>query len=223
MTDLSPSVAAAAYVRVSSRSQSHASQVEAIKLAAHARGDEIAIWLSEKASAGKLDRPVLAKVRELARLGEIRKLYVFRLDRLTRTGIRDTLTVLEELRGAGCKVLSLADGFDLEGPAADVVIAVLAWAAQMEKLALGERIAAARAQVEAKGGAWGRPKRLTPADVERIRQRAKKGHSIRKIAIALKVPRSTVDEVVSEKGAYGPPKPKAKKKGLRKTNPPLSG
>ncbi len=218
---MSPAVTAA-YVRVSSRSQNFATQADAIKRAAQARDDEIAVWYTEKASAGKIDRPVLARVRELARLGEIRKLYVFRLDRLTRTGIRDTLALLEELRGAGCKVLTLADGFDLEGPAADVVISVLAWAAQMERLALGERIAAARARVEARGGAWGRPKSLRPIDVERIRQRYAKKQSLRQIAIALKIPRSTVAEVVSGKGAYEAPKKTAEKKPRGKGKPPAS-
>ena len=214
----------AAYVRVSSRSQNHATQVEAITRAAEARGDEITEWFSEKASAGKLDRPALGMVREKARRGEISKLYVFRLDRLARTGIRDTLTVLEELRAAGCKVLSTHDGFDLEGPAADVVISVLAWAAQMERLALGERIAAARARVERRGGSWGRPKALRPIDVTRILARSKKnGESIRQIAIALKIPRSTVAEVVSGKGAYAPPKKTAAKRPHRKGKPPTSG
>ena len=213
----------AAYVRVSSRSQNHASQVDALKRAAAARGDEIAQWFSEKLTAGKLDRPELAKVREAARRGELSKLYVFRLDRLARTGIRDTLALLDELRAAGCKVVTIADGFDLEGPAADVVIAVLAWAAQMERLALGERIAAARARVEARGGAWGRPKRLRPIDVTRILARSKKnGETIRQIAIALKFPRSTVAEVVSGKGAYARARPKPKKVGPKRSKPPPS-
>lgn len=212
----------AAYVRVSSRSQSLAMQRDAIAKAADARGSSIEKWFEEKRSAAKLDRPVLTHVRELARAGEIRTLYLFRLDRLTRSGIRDTMAIVEELRTAGCRIITIADGFDLEGPAADVVISVMAWAAQMERLALGERIAAARARVEARGGSWGRPRGLEPSMVERIRERKKKGHSIRKIAIALKVPRSTVDEVVSGKGAYAPPRAKAKKKGARAPHPPPS-
>jgi DNA invertase Pin-like site-specific DNA recombinase len=216
-------VTVAAYVRVSSRSQNYATQVETIKRASEARGDEIGAWHVEKKSASKLDRPVLNRVRELARGGEIQRLYVFRLDRLARTGVRDLLTVLDELRGGGCRVVSLADGFDLEGPASDVVVAVLAWAAQMERLALGERIAAARARIEAKGGAWGRPRRLTTEQVDKIQQRHKAGRSIRQISVALKVPRSTVAEVVSGKGAYGPPRPKPKKKAPKKKKHPTSG
>ena len=41
--------------------------------------------------------------------------------------------------------MSVADGFDPAGAHADVIVAVMAWAAQTERLATAERIAAARA------------------------------------------------------------------------------
>ena len=193
----------AAYVRVSSRGQDHASQRAAIERAAAARGECIERWFAEKQSGSKLDRPALAELRELVRRGEVTRLYVFRLDRLSRTGIRHTLGLLEELRGAGCRVVTLADGFELEGPFAEVVIAVIAWAAQMERAALGERISAARTRVEASGRTWGRPRRVPEAKVTAIRaMAARPGASIRRIAIAHKVSRSTVAAVLSEKGAY---------------------
>ncbi len=210
----------AAYIRVSSRSQNHASQREAIERAAKARGHEIEKWFEEKRSAKTLDRPVLVQVRDLARQGKIRRLYVFRLDRLARSGVRDLLTVVEELRVAGCSLHTIADGFDLEGPASDVVVAVLGWAAQMERLALGERISAARARVESSGGRWGRPPRVTPELGVKIIEAygAKRKPSIRQIAAALKVPRSTVAAVLSGKGPYSAPTGAAKKprkKGAR--------
>lgn len=221
----------AAYVRVSSRSQNNATQREAISRAASARGDEIVHWFEEKKSAKKLDRPVLAKLRDLVQRGEVTRLYVFRLDRLARSGIRDTLTVLDELRAAGCTVLTINDGFNLEGPAADVVVAVLAWAAQMERVAMGERIMAARARVEASGGRWGRPARVSAVLAERIRAAkrqvtmfAKNGEpSIRELAVKFKVPRSTVAEVLSEKGAYAATPKRTKKRAPKKRKPPTSG
>jgi hypothetical protein len=48
-------------------------------------------------------------------------------------------------------VVSVTDGFDLNGPAAEIVLAVLSWAAKMERLVINERIAAARERVEAEG------------------------------------------------------------------------
>lgn len=188
----------AAYVRVSSRSQNHASQRAAIAQAARARGERIGRWFSEKASGRSLVRPVLAELVAAARAGRVRKVYVFRIDRLSRSGIRSTLAVVETLREAGCKIVSVADGFDLDGPAGDVVLAVIAWAAKQERDALGERIRAARARVERQGGAWGRPRRVV--NVARARALQAKGRSLRDVARALKVPRATLARALNGQG-----------------------
>lgn len=179
----------AAYVRVSSRSQNFATQRAAIERAARARGDRVRRWFSEKASTRALKRPALAELVAAARAGRVRKLYVFRIDRLSRSGIRSTFNLVETLRHAGCSVVSTNDGFDLDGPAADVVLAVIAWAAKHERDAIGERISAARERVEKAGGNWGRPRRAL--NVARARELAKKW-SLRKVAAAMKVPRATL-------------------------------
>lgn len=205
----------AAYLRVSSRSQNLATQRTAIEQMAKARGDVIETWFEEKRSGGKLERPALDHLRAVAAGGAIERLYIFRLDRLTRTGIRDTLGILEGLRSAGCEVRSVADGFALDGPGSEIVAACMAWAAQMERLALGERISAARARVEKAGGKWGRPARVPPGVARRIVAGRKK-HSIRWLSAAYKVPRSTVAAVLSGKGAYAAPRARAQKRGLKK-------
>jgi len=192
----------AAYIRVSTRAQNYATQRDAIERAAKVRGETVERWFEEKRTAKKLDRPVLKDVRELSRRGCLRKLYVFRLDRLARSGIRDMLMVLEELETHGTKVISVSDGIDLEGPARDVIVSVLAWAAQWEHRAHGERVSAARARVEASGGQWGRPRSVSLADARRAIERRKNGESIRDIARAMKIPRSTVAEVLSDKTSY---------------------
>jgi DNA invertase Pin-like site-specific DNA recombinase len=100
--------------------------------------------------------------------------------------------VIEELRAHGCTLVSISDGFDLEGPAAEVVLAVMAWASKMERLAINERISAARERVEAEGGRWGRPSRVDDALRARIVAMRAKGRSLRNIAVALKIPLATV-------------------------------
>jgi DNA invertase Pin-like site-specific DNA recombinase len=177
-------------------------QRTAIQRAAKARGDRIREWFQERESARVLDRPELGRLREAARAGRVSKLYVYRLDRLARSGIRDTLSLLEELKLAGCAVETIADGFTMGGPAHDVVVAVLAWAAQMERLAIGERISDARARARAQGKHWGRRRAVGAAAVQKIRKLVGSGVSIRSIAQQLKVPRSTVADVVAEKGPY---------------------
>jgi DNA invertase Pin-like site-specific DNA recombinase len=188
----------AAYVRVSSRGQDFASQRSAIEQSARARGDTIQRWYSEKHTSGTLVRPKLDNLRRDARAGEIAKLYVFRLDRLTRTGIRDTLALVHELREGGVKLQTIADGFDVDGVAGDVVMAVMAWAAQMERAALGERIRAARERIEAEGGRWGRPRRVDRATLERARKLRAAGHTLRYVAQVVKVPRATIARALRE-------------------------
>ena len=117
---------AAAYLRVSSKSQDHATQRSAVERAASARGDAITAWYAEKQSGRTMARAELQRLRADARAGHVGRLFVFRLDRLTRSGIRDTFELVEELRAHGVDIVSVADGFDLNGPAAEVVLAVMA-------------------------------------------------------------------------------------------------
>jgi DNA invertase Pin-like site-specific DNA recombinase len=67
----------------------------------------------------------------------------------------------------------------------------------MELLARSERISAARDRLEAEGRSWGRPRRLTDEQVERVRNLAAEGRSQRDIAVALKIPKSTVGRALA--------------------------
>lgn len=204
-----------AYIRVSSKTQDHATQRAAIERAALARGETVATWYAEKRSAKTLARAEVLRLRADARAGHVKKLFVFRLDRLTRSGIRDTFELVEELRAHGVEIVSVSDGFDLNGPAAEVVLAVMAWASKMELLARAERIAAARERLESEGRPWGRPKRLSDAQVQRVRDLHGKGRSQRDIAVALKLPKSTVGRalLVPQKPLCGRPAAIPKKSG----------
>lgn len=189
----------AAYIRVSSLTQTHASQRDAIERLARARGDELVTWFAEKESAKTMKRPELERLRGAVRAREVSKLYVFRLDRLSRTGIRDTFEVVEEMREHGCELVSVADGFDVAGPAADVIIAVMAWAAKQERLVRNERIAAARTRMSAAGDPWGRPPRMSAAELATAQKMRGRGESLRAIAAALGVPRATVGRALKRR------------------------
>jgi DNA invertase Pin-like site-specific DNA recombinase len=103
------------------------------------------------------------------------------------------------------ELVSVSDGFALDGPAAEVVLAVMAWAAKMERLAINERISAARERVEAEGGSWGRPRKVDHRSREKMIAMKNTGKSIREIAMAMKIPKSTVARVVSRKHTTGTP------------------
>lgn len=181
---------AAAYIRVSSVGQSLRLQRHAVDAAAAARGDSIDYW-EEKRSAKTLERPALDRIRSEVRAGLIKRLYVFRLDRLTRSGIRDTFELIDELRRHGCQLVTCSDGFDLDGPMAEPLIAMMAWAAKMENHSRRERQAAAYERLKKEGRGWGRAPRMSPRQIERAQELRKK-HSLRAVSVRLKIPLSTL-------------------------------
>jgi DNA invertase Pin-like site-specific DNA recombinase len=187
----------AAYVRVSSRSQDTAMQRHSIERAAAARGEAIGTWYEEKRSGKSLARPELDRLRQDVRTGMVKRLYTFKLDRLTRSGVADTFRVVEELKAAGCELIAVEDNnLQLKPSTNDVVTDVFLFAlglgAKLERTAINERISAARERIEAEGGQWGRPQRLTVSDRNRILEMKAEGRSIREIAMAIRAPRATV-------------------------------
>lgn len=172
----------AAYLRVSSRGQDEALQREAITRAAAARGETVDLWVSEVRSGAASLRPELDALRLLARRGELSRLWVFRLDRLSRRGAADLVVLVSELRRHGCRLISVQEGFDFDGPIGEMVIAVLGAVAQMELDAQRERREAARAAAEARGAKWGRPVAATPDQRAQLRQSLEQGLTLRKAA-----------------------------------------
>lgn len=180
----------AAYIRVSSKGQDLAMQRDAIAR----KGVTPTVWYSEKASARTTDRAELKRLLVDARAGLIKELWVFKLDRLTRSGVADTFAVVNELRKAGVTLNCVADSVTIkpgEDIVSDVLLFALGLAAGLERTAINERIAAARTRMEAAGEPWGRPPRMTPAQLETARRMRSEGRTVRVIASALGVPRST--------------------------------
>jgi DNA invertase Pin-like site-specific DNA recombinase len=199
---------AVAYIRVSSRAQDHSLQRASIERAATARGDVIGEWYAEKKSAKTTARPELIRLRADIRSGVARKLYVFKLDRLVRTGVADTFAVVEEVRRAGAILVAVADNLTIlpnkEDVTSEVLVFALGLAAKLERTAINDRIAAARERVEAEGGRWGRPSRVDGETLARARKMKVEGRSIREIAVAVKVPRSTIAGALAASGKHPP-------------------
>jgi DNA invertase Pin-like site-specific DNA recombinase len=188
----------AAYIRVSSRSQDHAYQRVEIDRACRARGHSIGVWYADVASGRSMRRPELDQLRAAVHAGKVRRVWVWRLDRLTRSGIVDTLNVLQEFRGAGCEVLSVADGFDLAGPGAELVLAVLAWLAQTERERIAENVAAARARMALQGRTWGNPP--LPTELRSFARALRaEGKSVREISRELGISKSSAWNVTRAK------------------------
>lgn len=195
---------ATAYLRVSSKAQDFPTQRAAVERAAAARADSIGTWYSEKKSGTTMSRPELERLRGDVRTGIVKKVYCFKLDRLTRTGVGDTYRLIDEFKAAGCELIAVADNLHLKPGTDDMVTEVICFAlslaARLEVAAKNDRIAAALDRVEAEGGTWGRPSRLSDTDLVKLQALRTEGRTIRQIAVAMKVPRSTIGRALKSSG-----------------------
>jgi DNA invertase Pin-like site-specific DNA recombinase len=192
----------AAYIRVSSKAQDHATQRDAIERLAVVRGEPVATWYAEKLSAKTMARPELQRLLADVSQGRIKTVMVFKLDRLCRTGVADTFKVVSALRSAGATLIAVADNLtikpDAEGDiASECYVFALSLGAKIERTALNDRIAAARVRVEAEGGSWGRPPALTPAQFETVRRMKLDSRvTVRAIAQAIGISKTIVGRAV---------------------------
>lgn len=184
------------YIRVSSASQDYAYQRSAIDVAARARGERIDEWFADVGTGASLDRPELARLRSALDVRRVQRLWVWRLDRLTRGGISDTFGVVQHVRSSGAELVSVADQVALDGgPAGELVLAVFAWCAQMERTKIRENQEAARARMAREGRSWGRP-RVAPHLRDAARELGSRGFSVREIARLMKKSKSWVHSVL---------------------------
>jgi len=184
---------------VSTTPQDAENQRAEVERAAAARGDAELTWFVDTGSGKSWKRPALDELSAAIFRGEVGRVYVWKLDRLSRMGIGDTFRLVESWRRAGMReLLSAVEGFDFGDPVTgDLLLAMLAWAARWEMQQQADRLAAARERRLASGKSWGRPPKNPGALRARILELRAEGRSVRAISVALKVPKSTVHDAIS--------------------------
>jgi len=95
-------------------------------------------------------RPGLARAREALRRGEASALVATKLDRVTRS-IRDVITLVEEARREGWRLVSLGESLDTESAMGKFFVHMLAALAELERAQIGERTKAAMAELRRQG------------------------------------------------------------------------
>ena len=193
----------ATYRRTSTDMQDGAAQEYALAQAVTARGwPEAEVQSFEDigvSGAGGVSRPGLNALKKAVVAGQVTQVMVVGLDRLGRS-LRDLLLLLDEFSAAGCSVVSLREGVDLGTPAGKLQMQILGALAEFERSLIVSRVRGgierARAKGTRSGRAIGRPRR--DFDVERARAMRAEGRSWRAIAVAMKVPRRTLERVVSK-------------------------
>jgi DNA invertase Pin-like site-specific DNA recombinase len=190
--------AVAVYARVSTDQQDSANQIPDVERLCAARGWVITHHYVETVSGAAQRRPELERMLADAHRGAFGVLVVWSLDRLSRRGIAEVAAIVAKLDAAKVALVSVREPWaDTTGPVSDLLVAVMAWVAEQERARLLERLGAARARLEKEGRSWGRPRRLTPAQLERVRAMKAAGKSDRQVAVAMKVPRTTLRDALA--------------------------
>ena len=156
--------------------------------------------IEETASgAGGTKRPGLDRVDELVHVGAVDVVAVWALDRLGRSMAEMIRRVLEFER-AGVELVSACERWlDVKGPVRPLLVAIFGWVAEQERARVVERTKAGLARARAAGVRLGRPRRVGAIDRRRVLALSESGRSVREIAMALKVPRSTVHDVLVDR------------------------
>lgn len=148
------------YLRVSSSEQTTENQLPPLEKWIADRGHELVEVYQEEETAWKSGHQ-----RELARLfADLPKhrpdiCLVWALDRLTREGIGKIFELINRFKLYGVQVISLQEPWtEQSGPMADLLVAVVAWAAEFESRRRSERTLAGLARALKEGKKLGRPK-----------------------------------------------------------------
>lgn len=181
----------ALYVRVSTKEQTTENQELELQRWAERLGFEAVRVYSDTGSGARSDRAALAAVLAGAHLREFDVLLIWALDRLSREGIGPMVRYMEQLRGAGVRVMSYQEPWlDTGGPIGDLLVAIFGWVAQQERRRLGERVRAGQARARAQGVHLGRKPR--DVNIEELRRRREAGESWRRIARSMRTPMGTL-------------------------------
>ncbi len=191
----------AIYVRVSSRDQSHASQLPDLErwVAAH---DEPVEWYRDTFTGRTLNRPGMEAMFDSLRSGKLERIVVWRLDRLGRT-TKGLCQLFDELRERKVDLVSLKDGFSLDSPAGRLHARILASVAEYETEVRAERVAAGQAVARRKGKRWGGSKKgwrwkVSDDQLAAIHEMRAAGKPISQIARVTGLSRPTIYRVLGD-------------------------
>ncbi len=190
-------MATAIYARISSRSQTTASQRREIERYLSANDITDARWyIDEGISGAVMDRPALRDLKRSIFLGETTTVIVYALDRIARNAVEGMVLLADWLK-RGVRLVVITLQIDFAGEIGQMIAALLLHLAQMERSRLRERQAAGIAAAKADGKTWGgrKPGTGLKADPERVIELRRRGLTIREVAASLGISTRTVSRM----------------------------
>jgi DNA invertase Pin-like site-specific DNA recombinase len=186
----------ATYSRVSRNdgTQDTANQSDELKAWAVRLGGTVVAEYTDQASGTKsaAARPGLAAALDGAHRRDFDLLLLWSLDRLSRNGVVETVSLLRRLQASGVAVRSLREPWlNTSDPhVAELLLSIMAWLAKSEREQLIARTKAGMARAKRRGVHVGRPRLEISA--QRCRVMVERAGSIRGAARLLRVDEGTV-------------------------------
>ncbi|PSO16791.1 recombinase family protein [Bradyrhizobium sp. MOS002] len=163
------------YARVSSGTQDHGAQIEALKAVGCER------IFSEKVSGTSINgRPEFARLMKIITQGDV--LVVSKLDRLARSS-RDLQNILHELQEIGCGFVSLGESWcDTTTDVGRLVMTIMGGIAEFERSLIRKRCEEGIQRARRKGTKFGRPTALDHGQRRRLAERYAAGETMAELA-----------------------------------------
>lgn len=181
----------ALYIRTSTTEQDPESQARQLRAHAAQHGLEITREYSDQESGASQARAGLQRMLTDAAARRFDVLLFFALDRLTRRGVRHALELLETLQRCQVQIICLQQpALNTAGPLGDMIRAVYAALAEMERDLIRARTSAGMDRARAQGKHIGRPRSIV--SVDRIAMLRAQGKSESAIARELRTSRATI-------------------------------
>lgn len=181
-----------AYIRVSTREQNEARQLEALQKY------DIEKWYTEKVSGKNMtDRPELQSMIDFVRDGDT--VYVHDFSRLARS-TKDLLDIIEKLNAKGVHLVSNKENIDTSTPNGRLMLTMLSAIYQFERENMLDRQAEGISIAKRNGAYKGRK----PIDIDSEVFKAQYDRYVRReinkteLAKVLKVSRPTLDKMIRE-------------------------
>lgn len=90
-------------------------------------------------SGGNINRPSFQRMMQLAKHKQFDVVTCYKIDRISRNTL-DFLTVYEELKSYGVKLVSVTEGFDPSTPAGKMMMSMISSMAEMERMNIAQRV-----------------------------------------------------------------------------------
>jgi len=189
----------AIYGRVSTKDQNPESQLLDLRKYVKLRNWTVYQEYVDRGVSGiKENRPALDRLMKDARKRKFDILLVWKFDRFARS-TKHLVTALEELEGLGIDFCSYEDSIDTSTNHGKLVFTIMGAIAEFERSLIRERVLAGVRRAKENGIRLGRPP--LEVNIEKIKELALSGNSVRKIAKQMGISKSLVHKTLNSRTA----------------------